>query len=303
MKFNKIYAIAIAALSLTACSDSDDDNGLNSTSGVTVQMQKMTMSVSEDMQQGVYYEVPVVVTGDANGPVEVTLEVQGTGTTPATEGEHYVITDKTITIDADSKIGYMEFYPTGDKVANEDRQFIVTIVSAKGATVGTESTCIVTLIDNESLLPKAYEKIQGSYVVTADGEDPFVANVVGVLEGEDGYLTKVYITDFYDPDFDPIECDFSFDASTGKGIITMPFGVFLGGPWNFGGKYGVCDVFMCSVSGGQLVTSGAAVAKTDEDFTSFTFDKSLLGGMFSNPSGSFTGGVYFWFDNCKFTKQ
>ena len=100
MKFNKIYAIALAALTLTACSD-DDDNGLNSTSGVTVQMQQSTMSVSEDMQQGVYYKVPIVVTGEANGPVEVTVEVQGTGTTPATEDEHYVITDKTITIDAD----------------------------------------------------------------------------------------------------------------------------------------------------------------------------------------------------------
>ena len=44
MKFNKIYAIALAALTLTACSD-DDDNGLNSTSGVTVQMQQSTMSV------------------------------------------------------------------------------------------------------------------------------------------------------------------------------------------------------------------------------------------------------------------
>lgn len=303
MKFNKIYAIALAALSLTACSDSDDDNGLNSTSGVTVQMQKMTMSVSEDMQQGVYYEVPVVVTGDANGPVEVTLEVQGTGTTPATEGEHYIITDKTITIDADTKIGYMEFYPTGDNVANDDRQFIVTIVSAKGATVGTESTCIVTLIDNESLLPKAYEKIQGSYVVTADGEDPFVANVVGVLEGEDGYLTKVYITDFYDPDFDPIECDFSFDASTGKGIVAMPFGVNIGGPWNFGAPVGVCDVKLCSVNNGVVVTSGSAIATTDVDFTTFTFDKSLIGVLYTNPAGAFTGYTYFWFDNCKFTKQ
>ena len=129
MKFNKIYAIALAALTLTACSD-DDDNGLNSTSGVTVQMQQSTMSVSEDMQQGVYYKVPIVVTGDANGPVEVTVEVQGTGTTPATEDEHYVITDKTITIDADTQIGYVEFYPKGDDVINDDRQFFVTITGA-----------------------------------------------------------------------------------------------------------------------------------------------------------------------------
>lgn len=69
MKFNKLYAIALAALTLTACSD-DDDNGLNTTSGVTVQMQQSTMSVSEDMQQNVYYKVPVVVTGEANGPLK-----------------------------------------------------------------------------------------------------------------------------------------------------------------------------------------------------------------------------------------
>ena len=302
MKFNKIYAIALAALTLTACSD-DDDNGLNSTSGVTVQMQQSTMSVSEDMQQGVYYKVPIVVTGEANGPVEVTVEVQGTGTAPATEDEHYVITDKTITIDADTQIGYVEFYPKGDDVANDDRQFIVTITGAKGATVGTESTCIVTLVDNESLLPKAYEKIQGTYVVTADGEDPFVANVVGVAEGEEGYPTKLFITNFYDPDFVDIECTFSFDASTGKGLVAMPLGVTIGGPWNFGSKYGVCDVVMCSVNNGAVVTSGDAVATTDTEFTTFTFDKSLIGVLYTNPAGAFTGATYFWFDNCKFTKQ
>ncbi|MBD5297089.1 MAG: hypothetical protein HDS21_03310 [Bacteroides sp.] len=307
MKLNKIYAIALAALSLTACSDSDDDNGLNSTPGVTVQMQEQTLSFGEDMQQGVYYKIPVIVTGNASGLVQVNVEITGTGTTPATEGEDFVVTSKTINIAPDTKIGYVEFYPVGDDVINENRQFIATITSAKGASVGTESTCIVTLVDNESLLPKAYQSILGSYTVTANDQgaavDPFTINVTGVSEGEEGYLTTVTISNFYDPDFEPITCSFAFDAVSGTGSIGIPLGVIVGGPWNFGAPVGTCMVGLGSVSGSTLVNSGYLYGKTDVDFKTVTFDGTILGALWSYPSGTFTGYTYFWFDDMVFTKQ
>lgn len=94
MKLNKIFAIALAALTLTACSDDDDIN----TANVTVNMQKTEIEVSEDFSTGTYYYVPVEVTGESNGPVRVTVKVEGVGSTPATEGDDYVITSKTIVI-------------------------------------------------------------------------------------------------------------------------------------------------------------------------------------------------------------
>lgn len=74
MKLNKIFAIALAALTLTACSDDDDVNS----AACTVSMQEQTINASEDMVADIYYYVPIQVTGDSNGPIRVTVEVSGT---------------------------------------------------------------------------------------------------------------------------------------------------------------------------------------------------------------------------------
>lgn len=268
MKFNKIYAIALAALTLTACSD-DDDNGLNSTSGVTVQMQQSTMSVSEDMQQGVYYKVPIVVTGEANGPVEVTVEVQGTGTAPATEDEHYVITDKTITIDADTQIGYVEFYPKGDDVINDDRQFIVTITGAKGATVGTESTCIVTLIDNEGMIPRAYEAVQGTYQL--QGSRPQTLTISGFGEGEPGNLTTLEVSGWLGYSWVVATGSFSFDAANMQGALSLELGQTIATDVSFQG-IGAGDIWLLIYSGGNHYNGGTIEFVFDPDFNTATSD-------------------------------
>lgn len=300
MKFNKIYAIALAALTLTACSD-DDDNGLNSTSGVTVQMQQSTMSVSEDMQQGVYYKVPIVVTGEANGPVEVTVEVQGTGTTPATEDEHYVITDKTITIDADTQIGYVEFYPKGDDVINDDRQFIVTITGAKGATVGTESTCIVTLVDNEGMIPRAYESVLGQWNLT--GDNPCTLTINGFDEGEDGYGKTVFINGWLGYSWVVVEGTFGFDASTMQASIEMALGQIVATDVNFG-SIGSYDVALAVRSGNSIYNGGSIVATFDPDYTGATFDVSspemIYFVLYKN--GSFAGYGWDGFPNAALAK-
>ena len=287
MKFNKIYAIALAALTLTACSD-DDDNGLNSTSGVTVQMQQSTMSVSEDMQQGVYYKVPIVVTGEANGPVEVTVEVQGTGTAPATEDEHYVIADKTIAIDADTQIGYVEFYPKGDDVINDDRQFIVTITGAKGATVGTESTCIVTLVDNEGMIPRAYDAVQGTYQL--QGSMPQTLTITGFGEGEPGNLTTLEISGWLGYNWLVATGSFSFDASTMQGAISLELGQTMATEVET--NLGLCDVWLLRYSGGNHYNGGTIEFLFSSDFQKATTDlgdeDEIELGLIQN------GGLYGW---------
>ena len=63
MKLNKIFAIALAALTLTACSDDDDNNflgGVNSAKGVTVEMGNSQFTAQESEE---FFYVPVAVRG------------------------------------------------------------------------------------------------------------------------------------------------------------------------------------------------------------------------------------------------
>ncbi len=56
MKFSKIFAIGLAALTMTACSD--DDNNMNSAQDVTVSLGVTTLEVDED-DNGSIYNIPV----------------------------------------------------------------------------------------------------------------------------------------------------------------------------------------------------------------------------------------------------
>ncbi len=117
MKLNKIFAAALAILTMTAC---DDDDPVN-TADVTVNMQQTQMSIAEDFSTGVYYYVPVVLSGETNGPVTVTIAVEGTGANPAVEDRDYMVTSKTIVIPAGETQGSFEFHPS----SNEDRKSVV----------------------------------------------------------------------------------------------------------------------------------------------------------------------------------
>lgn len=196
------------------------------------------------------------------------MEVQGTGNSPATEGEHYLITDKTITIDADTKIGYVEFYPTGDNVINDDRQFVVTITSAKGATVGTQSTCIVTLVDNEGMIPRAYEAVLGQW--NLDGSSPCTLTIDGFNADEEGYGKKVFISGWRGYSFVTVEGNFSFDASTMEANIEMELGQVVA-QVEFTGL-GVCDVQLCVAVGTSIYNGGTISMTFDPEYNGATFD-------------------------------
>ena len=305
MKLNKILAFGFAALTLSACSSDNDysiDNPVNTASGVTVEMQQDAISAGEDMEQGVYIKVPVILTGEPNGYVNVKVEVVGTGDSPATEGEDFIVTNKEVSLNPEDKIAYVEFYPTGDEIENPDRQFTVTITSAEGATIGAQKTCLVTLIDNESLLPNAYRDIQGTWTVATDDDQfgSFTVNIMGVEEGADGYLSKLVITNFLGQQVDPIEATFSFDASTGAGKVYIPFNQSLG-IFNFNG-IGQHEVVIATVvNGNSLSLAGGTTGTTNAELTKMTFDKSLIGTLWTT-SGSFSGYTWFWFYSMTFTK-
>lgn len=305
MKLNKILAFGLAALTLSACSSDNDysiDNPVNTASGVTVQMQQDAISAGEDMEQGVYIKVPVILVGEPNGYVNVKVEVVGTGDTPATEGEDFIVTNKEVSLNPEDKIAYVEFYPTGDDIENPDRQFTVTITSAEGASIGTQSSCLVTLIDNESLLPNAYKEIQGTWTVETDDDQfpSFTVNIMGVEEGAEGYLSKLVITNFLGQQVDPVNATFSFDAATGAGKVFIPFDQELG-TFNFNGIGQQVVVLGSVVNGNSLTLSGGTTGSTNADLNKMSFDKPLLGVLFT-PAGAFNGYTWFWFNSMNFSK-
>lgn len=156
MKLNKIFAIALAALTMTACSDDDD---FNSVSGVSVQMKNATMEVREN---GNIFNVPFEVTGEANGPIVVYVETSPTGTEPAVADENYIVTSTTIIIPAGTTEGSVEICPVDNEEENETRTFNVTIVKVEGATIGSQTTTVVGLRDNDS---DPYEKMTGAWTL------------------------------------------------------------------------------------------------------------------------------------------
>lgn len=303
MKLNKIFAIALAALTMTACSDDDELN----TSACTVSMEKEQMVASEDMVQDVYYNVPIVVDGESNGPIKVTVEVSGSSNTPAVEGEHYVITQKTITIPAGQKVGNIEFHPTGDVEVNEDRQFIMTIISAEGAKIGQNNTTVIDLLDDDHFLPEAYAKISAIYNCTTDNG----ATVLGIAtypEGDEKYLKKAIIYGWAGYDWAQIECDFSYDVATGAVRLNIPVGALVAEDVNFGEDLGICKVFVCGYSSAGLSLGGSISVVSDPDVNTFTFQSGIAGGIFdgnaTEASGSaFLGYVWFRYLSITMTKM
>lgn len=282
MKINKILAIALAALTMSACSD--DDSDYNTSGDVTVSMQQAEMSVSEDFN-GTYYNIPVVVTGDANGPIRVTVEFTADSADPAVEDQDYVVTEKSIVIPSDKKIGYIQFYPVGDNDQNPDRIFVATIVKAEGAALGDNQSCIVTLLDNERLLPEAYAKVMGEWVMSCDaGKYPMM--VSGFNEGEDGYLTKIVMTGWHGRQECQSVAGFSLDASTGKILLTVPFGQVIARV-NFTG-FGEQDVQLIGFDGTYIYPTGSMTATSNDDATEFAFPQGVAGAFDS-------GGWRAWF--------
>lgn len=309
MKLNKFIAFAVAALTFSACSN--DDTSWNTATDVTVNLSQTEMAISEDAEAGRYYYIPVVVEGEANGNIEVTVEFSPVSASPAVEDKDYVVTQKSIVIPVGQTSGNIEFYPTGDDIENDDRQFVATLVKAVGATVGSQNACTVTLKDNERLLPEAYRNIQGMWTFSCNNNDEpheFTMMCTGHDEGEEGYLTELVFSGWNGYSFcEDVKAQFSYDASTEQAIITFPLGQWVAFNVNFGTQLGVCNVMLASVkyssSGASLDAKGSVSATANTEMTQITFPESseLVGAIFYTDN-SFTGRTWFWYDSMKMTR-
>ena len=246
-------------------------------------------------------KVPIKVEGEANGPVSVTVEVKETGSNPAKENVNYYITTKTIKISDNT--GNVELECVDDDKINDDRTFEISIVSAKGATVGSNATTAVTLRDNDS---EFYEKLQGSWVMNCtfnDAPTKWDVKIVGATDENDKDYNKVlYITGMVGYQWTTAKLSYDYDKATGKGSVAFDYL----GQYNFaeGVNFtglGVCNVQLFNLDGKNL-TDTPIYGSWSADFKTITFGEGTLFGAVIDSSGEVKGG---WFDvkNITLTKK
>lgn len=291
MKLNKIFALMLAATMMTACSDDDEWNG----SDVSVNMLQEEVSVKENV--GIF-NVPIVVEGEMNGSVQVTVEVAEVGEYPAMDDVHYLVTQKTIVITAEEGKGNIEIKSVDDDEINDARTFTVTIVDVKGGSIGSTATATVTLKDNDSVF---YEKMQASWSMNSvsryDGEISWNVNVVGYQEGETGYNEVLYVNGVLGYDFCQLMMYYYFDMETKTGYVEIPLGQVVAAYDDTN------DIFACGVTDdGYLTLDGSIRGTWNDDMTEIVFEDKHLVFYVMNGSTGAALGTYDWIYNINMTR-
>lgn len=255
MKYIKLLMLlAVATPFFTSCSE--DDNDVN-TRECTVGFESNAVTIDETAG---YAQIPIAVSGHRNGPVRVVIEAAPAGTENAVEGTHYMITDKTLNLNADTlSTGTInvEVKVIDDRIINDDRQFTLTITSAQGADITTQQTT-VTITDNDG---DFYAAFAGTWTLKAkNSSDADVTKNIEIVAYAEG-----------SPDYEKI-----LDASSAKmlnlGGLDMDFS------WRF--RYSFDKTSMTGTLGficGETVASYAGVyewqwAVYDETIDNFGFD-------------------------------
>lgn len=247
--------MSLCALAVTSCSD--DDNVYNTDSNVSVQLKEATIRISEDQVSPTDYNyIPVEVTGTANGPIEVTIEVAPYGENGAVADKNYVITTYSLTIPTgQNEIGF-QYYPDGNDEINDDLSFEVKIKDVKGAKVGAQKNTVITLVDNESLIPIYYSGLAGSWqgVLESNYEGPLPINftIETVAEGAEGYGKKVTLVDFPDAGL-VTNAQFVVNGVTQEIFVSIPTGQQLG-TLNHP-SYGEGQILLYPVSGNSYTSA------------------------------------------------
>ena len=294
MKLSKIFLLAGAVLAFASCSENDEWN----TSGeAVVSMASEAMTVSEAAGM---FNVPFVVAGERNAAVQVTFEVapveENDELAPAIADENYLVTSNVINVAADSEKGNLEVIAVNDEKVNEkNRAFVVTIVSAKGATIDAEkASCVVTLKD-----PSPYEAMAGKWTMTTDGGSKWNVTVHAASEGDPDYNNVLYVTGMMGYDWTVLTMPYSYNFEEGKPEVYIKAGELFAEGVNFSG-IGVCDIYLYNLVDGYLTTTDFAANVSADSKTIDFGDATFTGGLFQ--SGAFTGYVWFREAGVKMTR-
>lgn len=311
MKYIKIFALAVGMFSMVACSDDKKEH--NTAAEVEVEMGESQVTTREN--RGIF-NVPVNLTGKANGTVTVTIDVEATGSDPAQEAQlsngnrvgNYVITSKTLNIPEGVTSVNVQINAIDDDDVNEDRTFKVIIVKAEGASIDKAKDSTLVTIKDDDRFP--YEKLQGdwnlswlnletgtpvSYPVTIEGFDEDKANYNKVL------MLKDLFSDIFTGEVSSLNLKYFFDEATEECYLELDFGQAMGQinpelPEPYA-QFANCTVYNFGLdSEGYLVTEGylEGMVSDDRKSVAFTPDESMLFCLlYQNQYVSVEGGYSF----------
>lgn len=289
--FSIITLCLMASVALVSCQDTDDIN----TGKATVAFGQAEYSIKEN--KGIF-NIPIVVSGEQNGPIRVSIEVTSNGAN-CKEDVNYMITSKEIIIPAKKKQVNVEIKAIDDRIINDDRQFSMHIASASGASVSeTNATTKVTLTDNDDI---PYERMAGVWTVTAinkaaeSGKDePITWDMkLDIVDDDDPSYGSLItsspwaVWDGSTPTFDEEgntlthQMTFHHNASTGKTTVDMKMGSIMFENLNFGTIQGI-DFSNASIYSateginGSAIRSGTITGVVNENFDEIKFSNPLL---------------------------
>ncbi len=284
MNYIKLFAVALGLVVMSSCSD---DKDYNTASGVSVEMGETEVSIKE--HKGRFY-VPINVIGEANGAIKVKLKVEGTGSSQAQPYENrngewsgnYIITSEELNIPKGEVSVSVEITAVDDKIQNDDRTFIISIESAEGATIGSPSSTLVTLQDNDKI---PYERVQGDWTMNYrdwdNVEGSMNVSLVGYDEDSGSYgkilqfegMVSQYAEDgetsarlyFYDDEAtDTRYVELSMPQTIGNFYSDTSYSIWL--------LFGMREA---DGEGGMYLSNYTITGIVSEDYQTITFDEGL----------------------------
>ena len=266
MKILKIFAIAAVAMSVAACSD--DDNPINTNSGVTVELEQASIVTKED--RGII-EIPLVINGERNGDITVTLGIESSQyENPAVDEKNVYFTTKTVVIFPEDDTYDVELGLYDDDEMNQSRWCDVTIVAVDGGEIGAKNYTTVEIRDNDT---EPYDRAAGTWqLITATENDNGTLTetkqyikLVSYDEGTSGYQNYYQVKDLVSGADLTFRAYYQFDDTDSIGYIQLNNGQ-QGGSIEIG-SYGEQTVTLY-----QLVAEGGSLYIVDEGATYFHFD-------------------------------
>ena len=286
MKLSKIFLLAGAILAFASCSEKEEWNTSNE---AVVSMAKAEMTVSEASGM---FNIPFVVTGERNAPVQVTFEVtplEGSeNLDPAIADVNYLLTSNVINVSAEAESGSLEVITVDDEKVNEkNRAFKVTIISVKGGSFDAENaTTIVTLKD-----PSPYEAMAGKWTMTTASGKKWNVTVHAATEDDPDYNKVLYVTGMMGYDWTVLTMPYSYNFEEGKPEVYIMAGELFAEGVNFTGL-GVCNVYLYNIEGSSLVVKDM-VAEVSDDAKTLDFGTNYFYGAVFTAANQYAGG---WFN-------
>lgn len=308
-----IIALVFSLCLITSCKVDENIN----TADATVSMGEMTYSVKES--KGLF-TIPVVVSGEQNGDIQVRVEVKSESANCKVD-ENFFVTSTTVRIPSDKKSVNIEIKSIDDRVINEDRKFSVTIVDAVGAKISSSNnSTLVTLIDNDDI---PYDRMDGEWIVTATdflqempGEVTWTTRFTTVVDdSEEGYGSVITMSPWrmwngetYEGTIDiKHTLLFSYNASSQTATLTLKLGeimcegIILGGENEDGLDLTDCLMRSATPTQTSYTVNGSVIGTVNSEMNKIKFNLPLMGLLFDAKGSPFS--YWFYYSDIEMTKK